>query len=79
MYNTILEQIHQILGNLVLTCNITKTFVDDDDLWSGSLSAAAFVILSTTNGLKGYIPGKLVFGHDLILHIKRRVDWKLIG
>ena len=47
--DAILNHIHQIIGNLVLTCNITQTYYDKDDPWSGILDAAAFVILSTTN------------------------------
>ena len=31
--NAILERIHQVLGNLVRTCNITETYVDEDDPW----------------------------------------------
>ena len=38
----------------------------------------AFAILSTENVLKGYIPGQLVFGRDMILLIKHKVDWQLI-
>ena len=30
--NIVLELIHQALGNLVLTYNINKTYVDKDDL-----------------------------------------------
>ena len=45
----ILKKIHQILGNLVPTCNITQTYDDKYDLWPGILGAAAFVILSTNN------------------------------
>ena len=45
----ILKKIHQILGNLVLTCNINQTYDDKDDPWSGILAAASFVIISTTN------------------------------
>ena len=44
----------------------------------GILSAAAFRIFSMTNRLKGYSPGKLVFGRDMILRIKHKVDWELI-
>ena len=44
----------------------------------GILSGTAFAILSTTNGLKGYSPGQLVFGCDMILPIKHKVDWELI-
>ena len=42
------------------------------------MHAAAFTIFSTTNGLKGYIPGQLVFGHDMILPMKHKVDRELI-
>ena len=47
--DSILKQIHQVIGNLVLTCNITQNYDDKDDPWSVILATAAFVILSTTN------------------------------
>ena len=42
------------------------------------LAAAYFSILSTANTLKGYSTGQLVFGRDMILLIKHKVDWELI-
>ena len=43
MSNTILERIHQVLGNIVRNFNISNhTFVEENDLWAGILSAAAF-------------------------------------
>ena len=76
--NTILEQIHQVLGNLVRTFNIQQTYVDENDLWTGILAAAAFAIRSTTNGQKCFSLVQLIFGRDMILSIKHRVDWELI-
>ena len=78
MYNAILEWIHQVLGNLVSTCNITQTYVDKDDPCSFILAASSFAICSTTNRLKGYSPGRLLFGSDMILLINHKVDWGLI-
>ena len=75
MSNAILERIHQILGNLVQTFNIQHTYVDKNDPRMGILDAAGFVIFSTTNRQKGYSPGQLIFGRDMILPIKHRVDW----
>ena len=75
--NAILERIHQVIGNLVRTCNITQTYVDKDDPWSGILAAAEFAIFSTTNRFKGYSPGQLLFGLNMILPIKYKVDWEL--
>ena len=79
MSNAILESIHQVLGNLVQTYNIsTQTYVDKNDPWTGILAAAAFAIFSTTNRQKVHNPGQLIFGRDMILRIKHRVDWELI-
>ena len=44
----------------------------------GILVYEVFVILSTTNMLKCYIPGKLILGHDIIIPIKYNMDCKLI-
>ena len=73
MYNTVLERIHKFLGNLVRTCNITQKFVEKDDSRSGILAAAAFLISSTTNKLKGYSLGKLIFVRDIIISIS--IQW----
>ena len=58
--------------------NISKTYVDKNDPWTGILAAVAFAILSTTNGLKGYSKVQLVFGQYMIIPIKHKVDWELI-
>ena len=62
----------------MVTFNITETYVEKDDPWSGILDVAEFKILSTTNGLKSYSNGQLVFGRDMIFPIKHKVDWELI-
>ena len=78
MHNAILELIRQVLGNIVQTFNIQHTYVEKNDLWTGILDATAFAVRSTTNRQKGYIPGQLIFGLDMIIPIKHRVDWELI-
>ena len=79
MSNAVLEQIHQVLGNLVRTSNISQTYVDKNYLWTGILAVAAFAIRSTTNRQKNYSPGQLIFGRDMILPIKHMVYWELIS
>ena len=44
-----LKRIHQVIGNLVLTCNITQTYDDKDDPWSDILAPELSVILSKNN------------------------------
>ena len=75
MSNVALEKIHQALGNLVQNFNISQTYVDENYPWTGILAAVEFAILSTTNRQKCYSPGPLVFGRDMILPIKHKVDW----
>ena len=61
------------MGNLVRNFKITQTYVDRDDALSGILAAEAFLIGSTTNRLKLYSPGQLLFVHEMILPIKHKV------
>ena len=76
MCNAVLENIHQVLGNLVRNFIIsTQTYIDEDDLWTGILSSPAFVVILKINRQKGYIPGRLIFGRDMILPVKHRVNW----
>ena len=79
MYNEVLERIHQVLGKLVQTFNISKkNYVEKKDPWLGILYAEAFAICSTNKKQKVYILGQLVFGSDMIIPIKHKVDWELI-
>ena len=43
--NAILDRVNQNLGNLVRTCNIKQTYIEEDDPWTGILATAAFAIL----------------------------------
>ena len=45
--NKILEHIHQVLVNLVRICNITQTYIEEDDPWLGILDTEDFAIIST--------------------------------
>ena len=58
--------------------NIKENYVDEDDPWSGILAPAEFAISSTTNRLKIYSLGQLVFDHNIITLIKHKLDWELI-
>ena len=68
----IIGQIHQVLVKIVRTYNLTKTYVEKDNPWLGVLAASEFANLSTTNRGKGYSPGQLIFGHDIIIPINKR-------
>ena len=74
MSNAVLEHIRQVLGNLLRACNNTQTYVKRDYPWLVILAAAAFVIFSTINSMKGCILCSLIFGRDIVLLIKHTVD-----
>ena len=67
-----------VLGNLVREYNIKYTYIDKYDPWVGILVDTAFENKSTANRLRGYTPGQLIFGSDMILPIKHMVDWEVI-
>ena len=78
MSNVVLECIYRVLRNLVRKFNISQTYVDRNDPWTGILAAVTFSILSTNNRLKDYSTGWLIFGCDVIIPIKHKLDWWMI-
>ena len=45
--NSILEQIHQVIANLVCTFNLQTVYLDDYGPWSGILAATMFAVQIT--------------------------------
>ena len=64
--------------NLVRDFIISETYVDKNDPWTEILLSSDFAIHSTTNSLKCYSPGQLVFGRDMIIPKKYKMDWESI-
>ena len=76
MSNVVLEQIHQVEGRLEQNFNIyTQSYDEENNPWTGILSAESFVICSKTHRQKGYSTVQLLFGHDMIRPPKHKVDW----
>ena len=76
--NSMIERIHQTLGNIMRTMNMPETFIDEDDPWTGPFCAAAFAIRATYHTTLQKTPGQLVFGRDMLFNIKHIADWELI-
>jgi hypothetical protein len=62
---------------MICTFNLEENFLDNDDPWSGILSATAFAVQSTYHTTLRAMPGQLVFGRDMILNIQHIVYSKL--
>ena len=78
--NSIIERIHQTIGNMIRTFRMHETAeIDKNDPWSGVLSATMFATRATlhTTTLQA-TPSQLIFGRDAMMNIKHEPNWKFI-
>ena len=76
--NSILERVHQVLGNMLRTKDLQTHEFDDMDPWSELLASVAWAIRSTHHTTLQATPGQLVFGRDMLLNVKFIADWEAI-
>ena len=74
--NTIIKQIHQTIGNIIWTFDVSK--IVNNDPWSGILDATMFALCETYHTRLQAYPMQLVFVRDAILNIKHVADWEHI-
>ena len=75
--NSIIERVHQTVGQMLRTFRVqdTEDLVNPLD---GILAAVSFALRATVHTTTQYTPTQLVFGRDHILNIKREIDWKRV-
>ena len=71
--NAIIEQIHQTIGNIIQTFDVSN--IVNNDPWSGILAATMFAVRATYHTTLEASPIQLVFCRDAILNIKHVSDW----
>ena len=76
--NAIVERVHQTIGNIIRTFELENNYLDEEDPWTGILSATAFAIRTTYHTTLKKSPGQLVFGRDMILNVKHIANWEVI-
>ena len=74
--NAIIEWIHQTIGNIIRTFDVSN--IVNNDPWSGILAATIFSVWATFYTTVQYSPMQLVFGRDAISKIKHVADWEHI-
>ena len=74
--NSVLERIHQTIGNMIRT--FQPQDLDEEDPWSGILSATMFAVRSTVHTTNMATPMQLVFGRDAILNVFHEANWRYI-
>ena len=74
--NSIVERIHQVIGNMIRTFELENNYLDEEDPWRGIISATAFAIRSTVHTTSKKTPGQLTFGRDMIFNLQHKADWE---
>ena len=65
--NSILERIHQVIGNMIKTFQIyDREDLEEQDPWSGILAPIMFGVRATYHTTLEATPAQLVFGRDVI-------------
>ena len=77
--NSIIERVHQTIGNIIRTFEMNKkTDIDEEDPWSGVLSATMFATRATYHMTNQTMLTQLVFGRDAILNTTFEANWQYI-
>ncbi len=77
--NSIIERIHQVVGDMIRTRGIRdKTDLDPDFQWQGVLSAVRQAVRSLVHTTTRATPTQLVFGRDALLNVSFEADWQYI-
>ena len=74
--NATIKQIHQTIGNIICTFDVSK--IVNNNSWSGILAASMFSVRATYHTTLQASPMQLVFGRYAILNIKHVADWEHI-
>eukprot|EP00957_Ditylum_brightwellii_P136749 10428047-Ditylum_brightwellii.AAC.1 len=76
--SSIIERIHQTIGNMIRSLELHNTNIDEKDPWTWILSAVRFATRATVHTTMQAAPMQLVFGRDVILNVKHEANWKYI-
>ena len=75
---TIVERVHQTIGNFIRTFKILEIDLDDENPWKGILSSTMFAVRSMVHTTMKHTPSQLVFGRDSLLNINQEANWQFI-
>eukprot|EP00957_Ditylum_brightwellii_P010497 795716-Ditylum_brightwellii.AAC.1 len=76
--NSIIERIHQTIGNMIRSDEVYITDIDEKDPWTGILSTVRFATRATVHTIMQATPMYLVFDLDTVFNIKYEADWNYI-
>ena len=74
--NAIIERIHQTIGNIISTFDVSN--IVNNNPWSVILAETMFAVHAIYHKTLQASPMQLVFGRDAILNIKHVANWEHI-
>ena len=74
--NSIIERVHQTIGNMIRTFELNKS--TESDPWDAVLAATMFAVRTTVHSTLQASPTQLVFGRYATLNIPFEADWQQI-
>ena len=76
--NSIIERVHQVMGNMLRAFEVEERDLDPINPWDEFLQACAYGIRSTYHTTLQASPGQLVFGRDMIHDVRFQANWDRI-
>ena len=76
--NSILERVHQTIGNIIRTFKVQDMVLNNENPWDGILACTMFTLRATVHTTMQHTPAQLVFGQDSILNTRHKADWQLV-
>ena len=76
--NAMIERIHQTIGNIIRSYEVSELELDEEDPFAGILAATMFATRATVHTTLQATPMQLVFGRDAILNTMFEANWKYI-
>ena len=78
--NAILEQIHQVLADGLVTFDLEGTYINEDkeDPFDEYLTTVLYAIRSSYHQSHDHLSAQLVFGRDMSTPVSTDIDWNAI-
>ena len=73
--NSILERVHQTIGNIIRTFKAQDMVLNDENPQDGILASTMFALHATVHITTQHTPAQLVFGRDSILNTRHETNW----
>ena len=77
--NSIIERVHQVLGNMLRTYELDKEDLDPVDPWGPFLNGVAWAIRSTYHTTLEATPGSLIYGRHMLHDLDYLANWERIS